>query len=262
MSPVMPRLLDLYCCAGGASMGYHRAGFEVVGVDIRAQKHYPFEFHQADALEFLAAHGRDFDAIAASPPCQVHSRAQRIRNREHPELIVPTRELLNQIGKPWIIENVVGAPLIDPIMLCGASFPPLRVYRHRLFEASFPLIAPEHQPHIAPLRMMGRAPQEGDFMHIVGNFIGVEQGKIAMGIDWMVRSELREAIPPAYTEYLGRQLMTQVLSPGAPVDGTDEVPELPAFGQRPADLRLETQRVDLVREAEQVLSAPRALAQG
>lgn len=198
-----PRLLDLFCCQGGASMGYHQAGFDVVGVDIDPQPRYPFEFHQADALTFDLD---GFDAIHASPPCQAHTTAQRIRGNTHPDLIAPTRERLMAAGVPWVIENVPGAPLHDPTMLCGGMFDGLRVYRHRLFETSFPLEAPPHPDHVAPLRKMGRPPEAGDFMHIVGNFSGVQQGREAMGIDWMNRDGLRESIPPAYARHVGTQL--------------------------------------------------------
>lgn len=195
-----PKALDLCCCAGGASMGLWRAGYDVVGVDIEPQPHYPFMFIQADALEVQF---RGFDFIWASPPCQAHSLARRIRNNDHPDIIAPIRARLRASGVPWCIENVVGAPLIDPIELCGAMFG-LKVYRHRLFECSFPIEAPLHPEHTAPLRKMGRKPAPGDFMHVVGNFSGVEQAKEAMGINWMVRDELREAIPPAMSEYIGR----------------------------------------------------------
>lgn len=207
-----PRLLDLFCCAGGAGMGYHRAGFDVTGVDLFPQPHYPFEFHQADALQYLIEHGHEFDAIHASPPCQAFTNAQKIQNNVHPDLLTPVREILLELGNPWIIENVVGAPLRDPVLLCGSMFPGLQVYRHRLFESSIPLVTPEHPEHVARLTKMGRAHVPGEFMHVVGNFSGVQKGREAMGIDWMVRDELREAIPPAYTEFLGRQLISQ-LSP-------------------------------------------------
>jgi len=124
-------------------MGYARAGFEVVGVDINPQPRYPFEFHQADALDYLREHGHRFDAVHASPPCQAYSETRKIQSNEHPELIPPTRAALQRVGLPWVIENVPGSPLIDPVELCGAMFG-LRVYRHRLFEASFPVTVPEH----------------------------------------------------------------------------------------------------------------------
>jgi len=208
---VKPRLIDLYCCAGGASMGYALAGFDVVGVDIERQPHYPFPFIRADVLDMDPKFIATFDAAAASPPCQAHTLCQRIMDNDHPELIPPTRALLQKAGIPYAIENVVGAPLINPITLCGAMFG-LQTYRHREFECSFPVEAPAHPEHVAPLRKMGRKPQPGDFMHVVGNFSGVAQAKEAMGIDWMVRDELREAIPPAYTKHIGLALMAHLAS--------------------------------------------------
>lgn len=186
-------------------MGLWRAGFDVVGVDIAPQPHYPFPFIQADALDVRF---QGFDFVWASPPCQAHTLAQRIRKNEHPDIIAPIRGRLKGSGVPWCIENVVGAPLIDPIELCGAMFG-LRVYRHRLFECSFPVAAPPHPEHVAPLRKMGRRPEPGDFMHVVGNFSGVAQAREAMGIDWMTRDELREAIPPAFAEHIGRAAIAQ-----------------------------------------------------
>lgn len=209
-------------------MGYKRAGFEPYGVDIAPQPRYPFAFVQAPVLTVMSLllageavpferdgeveHLRlaDFDGAHASPPCQAHTLAQRLQGRDHPDLIDPTRTLLDASGLPWIMENVEGAPLRDPVLLCGSMFPGLRVYRHRLFESNFPLTVPPHPPHVAPLRKMGRPPRDGDFMHIVGNFSGVAQGAEAMGIDWMNRDGLREAIPPAYTEFLGRQLLEHI----------------------------------------------------
>ncbi|MCE5324915.1 MAG: DNA cytosine methyltransferase [Planctomycetaceae bacterium] len=136
------RLLDLFCKAGGAAMGYHRAGFEVVGVDIEKQPRYPFEFHQGDALEYLAARGHEFDAIHASPPCQRHSNLTRRwgRNSSHPDRIADVRKGLMRTGKPYVIENVVGAPLCNAIMLCGSMFglgaAGFYLERHRLFESN------------------------------------------------------------------------------------------------------------------------------
>jgi DNA (cytosine-5)-methyltransferase 1 len=220
-----PRLLDLFSNAGGAGMGYHRAGFCVTGVDHVRFRRYPFRFVKADALQVLRlvlnGYLQPFAAIHASCPCQFHTLCQRIRGNEHPELIEPTRELLEQIGVPWVMENVVGAPLRDPMMLCGAMFPGLRVYRHRLFESNVPLTAPRLPagtlgarmgeacgwPHLAPLTKMGRPPRPGEFMHVVGNFSGVQQAREAMGIGWMARDELRESIPPAFTEHVGMQLL-------------------------------------------------------
>lgn len=188
-------------------MGYRRAGFEVVGVDIDPQPRYPFEFHQGDALKYLLEHWQEFDALHASPPCQAHTNAQKIRGNEHPDFIVAVRSAFRLIGLPYIIENVPGAPLDDPIELCGCMFPGLQTYRSRLFESNLPLPVLSCRPHEARTTKMGRPPREGEFMHVVGNFSGVAQARKAMGIDWMSRDELREAIPPAYTEFLGRELM-------------------------------------------------------
>lgn len=211
----MKMLLDAYCGAGGATRGYQLAGFYVVGVDNRPQPHYiGDDFYQGDALNFIAEHGHKFDIRAGSPPCQRRSNAQRIQQREHPALIGPTRQLFQAIGGPYVIENVVSDPatdddpLIDPFQLCGCMFPELNVYRAREFESNVPIPRPVHQPHREPQVKMGRPPRAGHRMHVVGNFSGVPEARKAMGIDWMVRDELSEAIPPAYTEYVGRHLLT------------------------------------------------------
>jgi DNA (cytosine-5)-methyltransferase 1 len=207
-----PRLLDLFCGAGGAGMGYHRAGFDVVGVDNRPQSRYPFEFHQADALDFLAAYGREFDVIHASPPCQQYTVLRSLAKREYVDLVDPVRVLLLSVGKPWIMENVVGSPLGFGFFLCGTMFPGLRVYRHRRFETSFWVWQPHHGPHRiragAPGTKGGRSRKThylgGGFVTIAGN-VGTYCGD-AMGIDWMTGKELSQAIPPAYTEWIGRQV--------------------------------------------------------
>lgn len=211
------RVLDLFCCQGGAGMGYHQAGWDVVGVDLAPQPRYPFEFHRGDAVEFLKEHSHEFDFIHGSPPCQAFSNAWKIRGNEHPDLIEATRNAMIATGLPYVIENVEGAPLIDPIMLCGAMFPELRTYRHRLFEASFPIFVPAHPRHVAKLTKMGRPPKVGEFMHVVGNFSGVQQAREAMGIDWMTRDGLRESIPPAYTRFIAEAFMAGV------TDGTGQL---------------------------------------
>lgn len=206
-----PKLLDLFCCQGGAGMGYHRAGFEVTGVDLFPQPRYPFEFVQGDALEYLERNWRHYDAIHASPPCQAFTNAQKLMGNEHPDFITPTREILERIGLPYVIENVPGAPLNDPFELCGAMFR-LGTYRHRLFETNFQVTIPDHPEHTARTTKMGRRPIDGEMMHVVGNFSGVEKAKKAMGIDWMNRDGLRESIPPVYTEHIGSSLLDEVWS--------------------------------------------------
>ena len=202
------RLLDLFCGAGGAAMGYYRAGFmDIVGVDNKPQPHYPFEFVQADALEYLAEYWKMFDLIHTSPPCQEYTSIN-VWKRKYPDLIAPTRELLQQTGKPYVIENVRGAPLENPIMLCGTMFG-LRVVRHRYFECSPPiLLAPATCNHWLPVVKHGRRPdREKQFAAVTGHFSDVEYAKRAMGIDWMTQAELSQAIPPAYTEWIGRRIV-------------------------------------------------------
>lgn len=209
---IKPVLLDLFCCQGGASAGYRMAGFSVVGVDIEAQPKYPWEFVQADAVEFLrdlidsGGIGR-FTAIHASPPCQAHSNARKIRKRDHPDFIAATREQLTRTRLPWVIENVRGAPLTNPVELCGAMFG-LRTYRHRLFESNVALSVPAHPPHQHPTVKMGRPVNNGDWYHAVGNFSNVAYIRADLGATWMNRDGLRESIPPAYAEHIGRQLLT------------------------------------------------------
>lgn len=206
-----PKAIDLFCCAGGAGMGLHRAGFDVVGVDIRPQPRYPFEFHQADALTFDLG---GFDFIWASPPCQAFTAAQRLRGNAHPKLVGPVRERLCSAGALYCIENVVGAPLSHPVELCGIMFG-LKTYRHRLFECSFPIPQPWHAPHTVKQTKMGRKPSPGEFIHVVGNFSGVDFAREAMGIGWMARHELSEAIPPAYSEFIGREALRHIAAPSS-----------------------------------------------
>ena len=214
-----PVLLDLFCGAGGMAVGYHRAGFDVVGVDVKPQPRYPFRFVQADALEYLAGHGRGFDAIHASPPCQRYTTASfHEGNRErHKDLVGPTRDLLESAGRPWVIENVPRAPLSPgSMMLCGLMFG-LKVFRHRWFESSHLMLAPAHPSH------RGKRIGVGGMCCVIGHgggpnyrtrLRGEADNKAAwqraMGIDWMTRDEMAQAIPPAFAEYVGRQLMTVV----------------------------------------------------
>ncbi len=208
------RLLDLFCGAGGAAMGYHRAGFEVVGVDKAPMTYYPFEFHQADALRYLDQHWQEFDAIHASPPCQASSALTKGTNhgRSYPQLIPATREALNASGLPYVIENVQGADIRRDAMLCGEMFG-LGVIRHRLFEvAGFTVEAPAHVPHRGRVAGMRHGQWfTGPYFAVYGGGGGkgsVAQWREAMGIDWTWdRKEIAEAIPPAYTAYLGAQLL-------------------------------------------------------
>ena len=223
-----PRLLDLFCGAGGAAMGYHRAGFEVVGVDNKPQPHFPFEFHQADALEVMAillagepikiesmllngnvvndAQGhnlylKDIDAFHASPPCQKYTTMQhRYKNKlNHPDLIDPIRERLLLASKPFVIENVNKAPLRGHLMLCGTMFG-LKVAHHRFFECDF-----------MPLELMPPCNHKGVYSRWDwknGNRQEREKLLDALNINWhMTLLEVREAIPPAYTEYIGKYLI-------------------------------------------------------
>lgn len=224
----MYKLLDLFCKAGGAGEGYRRAGFEVTGVDIEPQKNYKAGcFIQADALAYVAQYGWMYDAIHASPPCQAHSDATRLAGehaKQHIDLIPQTRFWLQTMGLPFVIENVEGAKasLRDPVLLCGRSFG-LKVYRHRLFESNVFILTPPHYPHgdKVPPAGQGKSPITGFFSLTSGGIRGVTQAErfAAMGIDWMTNAELQQAIPPAFTEFIGKQLVTyldQVNSVQAP----------------------------------------------
>jgi DNA (cytosine-5)-methyltransferase 1 len=213
-------------------MGYYRAGFDVVGVDEAPQPRYPFEFVQGDALEYLAAHGHEFDAIHASPPCQAHTAMKTMHNaKDHPDLVPVTRELLQATGLPYVIENVPGAPLIAPMLLCGTMFnlgcEDAELRRHRLFESNFLFLAPPCQHgrradsiglyggHVRNRRRVIGIYGEGVRDSVRKTDRGVpdftvEQGREAMGVDWMTLAELCQAIPPAYTEYIGRQLLAVI----------------------------------------------------
>lgn len=214
------RLLDLFCGAGGAAVGYYRAGFtEIVGVDIKPQPRYPFRFVQADALK-SPVRLEDFDAIHASPPCQAHTTmSNRWRGQggvadSHQDLIAPTRALLQASGVPYVIENVPGAPLRATVRLHGGMFG-LGVHRPRLFETSVAILASQAAPVRSPLGVYGRQPDgrllwrraDGSEQRAAR---GVDEAADAMGIDWMDWRELAESIPPAYTEHIGRQLIAAI----------------------------------------------------
>lgn len=224
-----PRLLDLFCGAGGCSVGYARAGFDVVGVDIAPQPNYPFTFIQADALETLDAWFNpdssdppEFDAIHASPPCQRFSRMSASRPglaETYPDLIAPVRELLIDIGLPYVIENVPGAPIRRDLVLCGCQFG-LRsprgftVRRERWFETSPQLFAllPPHDHSEPALPVTGHSPGKEWRLRWPGiEAPGAKERKAAMGVEWMNRNEASEAIPPAFTEFIGRHLLDAML---------------------------------------------------
>jgi DNA (cytosine-5)-methyltransferase 1 len=214
------RLLDLFCCAGGAGVGYSRAGFDVVGVDINPQPNYPLSFIQADVFALKAKFIAQFDAIHASPPCQSYSDlAKRNRNgHEWPRLIEPTRKMLVKSGLPWVIENVDGAPLRNPIVLCGTMFSGLRVLRHRLFESNFPIVQPPHGKHPKVHTFdrrkshFGKTDEWKDFVQVTGGGnCTLAAARAAMGIDWMTKNEINESIPPIYTQYIGLQLLQHLI---------------------------------------------------
>jgi DNA (cytosine-5)-methyltransferase 1 len=213
------RLLDLFCCAGGAGVGYARAGFDVVGVDNKPQPNYPLRFIKADALKLDPKFIATFDAIHASPPCQSYSDLAKRNGNGHewPRLIEPVREILIASDLPYIIENVDGAPLIDPVILCGTMFKGLRVLRHRLFEANFPIVAPPHGKHPKVHTFDKRKSHYGktndmlDFVQVTGGGnCTIAAARDAMGIAWMTKNELNEAIPPAYTHLIGKQLISHM----------------------------------------------------
>lgn len=244
------RLVDLFCKAGGSSKGYADAGFEVWGVDIEPQPHFPFpeRFIQADALEWVREHGREFDVITASPPCQFASQITPDKSK-YPNLIPATRVALVTSGKPYVIENVTGARrhLRAPVMVCGMPLG-LKVYRHRWFESNILLFGVPHYPHrdntpraghgisangfisvtsggssvevrARPnMRRRGGLPgvSKNGFVSVSGYLTGVDYCRWAMGIDWMTGAELSQAIPPKFTEYIGRQLLDYLARVNAP----------------------------------------------
>jgi len=204
-------LLDLFCGAGGAAMGYHRAGFEVVGVDIKPQKNYPFEFHQGDAMTWPLD---GFDAIHASPPCQGFSALRSMHNAlPHDDLLTPTRARLQAHGRPYVIENVEGAPMSNFVRLCGTSFglgcEGAELRRHRRFEVEPMFLFAPSCHHGRKERVIGVYGGHGRDRRRITNTqdFSPEERREAMGIDWMTGNELSQAIPPAYTEYIGKQLM-------------------------------------------------------
>lgn len=222
-------VLDTYCCAGGMAMGYWLAGFDVVGVDIDPQSNYPFTFVQGDAVEYIRAHGHEFDLIHGSPPCQDYSNLNAYNHKDYPRLIEPTRDAMIATGKPYVIENVevAGAELVDPVTLCGPMFG-LKVYRHRVFETDWDLTAPEHPAHMERCTRNGYLPTpEKPFMSIHGgkhSRAWQRAAADAMGMPWIkvpedarmdriqlgIR-EVCEAIPPAYAQWIGECAAEHIL---------------------------------------------------
>lgn len=205
------KLLDLFCGAGGASMGYHMAGFEVTGIDVKHGKRYPFEYIRGDVRDYLHTEFlQQFDVIAASPPCQTHSATKHLRNAQGKttskiDMIPEVRDALIASGKPYIIENVPNAPLINPVQLCGSGFG-LKVRRHRLFESNMPLVGNicNHKAQGKPVGIYGSMRDEiPNGGHTAKTMTEANE---AMGIDWMIWGELVESIPPAYTKFIGEQL--------------------------------------------------------
>ncbi len=201
------KLLDLFCGAGGAAMGYYRAGFtDITGVDNRPMPRYPFKFIQADALEYLEKHSHEYDVIHASPPCQAFTNARVIHGKLHPDLLTPTRRLLEKAERVWIIENVPGSPMRKDIVVCGSRLGLKRLIRHRYFEINieiFDLLPPCNHGK-ETISVFGHG---GHIYHTLAEW------KEVMGIDWMVKEELAQAIPPAYTEWIGRRIMEAINDP-------------------------------------------------
>lgn len=218
-----PRLLDLFCGAGGAAMGYKRAGFHVTGVDIKPQPNYAGDvFHQTDALDYLGElldrlyPFNAFDAIHASPPCQAYSTLAHRTGGDYPDMVADTRSLLRLTELPYVIENVVGAPLDNPVTLCGSMFglgstgddgQYRQLRRHRLFETNFPVMVPPCQHKGQPVGVYGT----GGGGHMTRGYKGdTREYREAMDMPWATKAEIAQAIPPAYTEHIGGYLMTAV----------------------------------------------------
>lgn len=227
-----PRLLDLFCGAGGCAKGYQRAGFHVTGVDLKPQPNYPFEFIQADALAWFAdqmdhLYPLPWDAIHASPPCQAYSvlrHAAEHKGADYVDLVDETRDLLRSSGLPYIIENVPGAPLEAAVVLCGSMFGlganGRQLRRHRLFESNVPVMSPPCNHQGEAIGVYGGGPTgrytfgngaKKDYYNRRGGYQGtIAEKREAMGIDWMNAREINQAIPPAYTEWLGSYLLSAI----------------------------------------------------
>jgi DNA (cytosine-5)-methyltransferase 1 len=210
-----PRLLDLFSGAGGAAVGYHRAGFDVVGVDINPQPRYPFEFHQADAMTFPLT---GFDAIHASPPCQDHSPLSGIAGKHGTGwMLAATIQRLRNFGVPWVVENVPGARMPGAFTLCGRAFGIVRLRRHRLFLTSFPMLVPPCgcHPSRQPIGVYGDLSKNDRVVRNSKDGIprlraGVQTARDLLDCQWMTGRELTQAIPPAYTQFIGEYLLEAV----------------------------------------------------
>lgn len=240
MNRARPRLLDLFCCEGGCSVGYQRAGFDVFGVDHSrsALRRYPFPHHRGDAIDYVRRHGHEYHAIAASPPCKVHNPLRHLHPEDlggmlfpmpkHINLIPATRDALVATGRPWVMENVPGAHahMRDPLVLCGTMFGlgaacrdgrRRKLWRHRLFEANVPLTAPAGCAHDGePVGVYGHGGGIGKTKtnRRRGFQATATEAREALGTPWMSREGLSQAIPPAYTEHIGRQLIEQIGAEG------------------------------------------------
>lgn len=204
------KVLDCGCGGGGASRGYDLSGYDVTGIDIEPQPRYPYLFIQADMFDFIVKHGSEYDLIHVSPHCQRYSSITRTAGTQdkYPDQIAPVRELLKTIGKPYVIENVPGSPLQADLMLCGTMFG-LNIIRHRYFECNPPLWWPP-QPcqHLRKVVKHGRRPDRTKhYAAVTGHFSDVPYAQEAMEIDWLGQNDLSQAIPPVYTEYIGRLMM-------------------------------------------------------
>lgn len=209
----MNRALDLFCSAGGATKGLQRAGFHVTGIDIKPQPRYCGDaFIQADATN-PPVDLRAFDFIWASPPCQAHTTLAALQSKEYACFILATRAILIASGKPWVMENVPGSPLISPVMMCGSSFG-LNVRRHRLFESSFHFLTPgcDHGKYPHPIDVSGTGGRRTG-PRVDGNGgnsrkpLNLAEAQAAIGIDWMNRLGIAQAIPPAYSEFIGKTFL-------------------------------------------------------